>query len=215
MVPLWAGVMPFAAAFAILARGSGLSFVETMALSLILFAGSAQLAFVTLTASSAGSIAILLTTVLLNLRHVLYGLSLNTHLPRLTRPPRWLLAAFLTDEAYGLTMREFRAGRGSAPYLFGASLSLYLCFGTSTLIGALLGQRLDNLDGTGFEFIFPLSFLALLIPLLRSRADLIVAAISGGMALALSGRVDGGASILIASLAAAAIGTLLSRRPRS
>ena len=54
MMPLWIGVVPFGATFAILARGSGFSVLETQALSMLVFAGSAQLAVVTLVAAGAG-----------------------------------------------------------------------------------------------------------------------------------------------------------------
>src|SRR4051794_7177440 len=88
MLPLWLGVVPFALAFGILARTSDFSVVETQLLSLLVFAGSAQLAFVNLAQDGAGAVTILLTVLLLNLRHVLYGLSLNAYLPIKTKPPR-------------------------------------------------------------------------------------------------------------------------------
>src|SRR4051812_18537420 len=81
MLPLWLGVVPFAFAFALLARTNGFSIVETQALSVLLFAGSAQLAFVNEAKDNAGAIALLATVLLLNLRHVLYGISLSVHLP--------------------------------------------------------------------------------------------------------------------------------------
>ena len=78
----------------------------------MVFAGSAQLAFVNLVKEGAGGPANFLT-VLLSLRHVLYGLSVNAHLPAQTRPPRPVLAATITDESYGLSIRTFLSGRGS------------------------------------------------------------------------------------------------------
>lgn len=212
MLPLWLGVVPFAAAFAILARTSGLSTLETQALSVLVFAGSAQLAFVDLTGAGAGAAAILITVLLLNLRHVLYGLSLNTLLPSRTAPPRPLLAALLTDESYGLTIRDFRAGRGSAGFLFGASLSLFLSFAVATLAGALLGSYLPDPDRIGLSTVFPLSFLALLLPLLRNRIEVVVAAAAGLAAIVINKFTEGGITILIVTIAGAGLGTLLHRR---
>lgn len=77
VIPLWAGVAPFAVTFALLARTAGLSIIETQLLSLTVFAGAAQVALVTLLATGANGIAIVLTVLALNLRHVLYGLSLS------------------------------------------------------------------------------------------------------------------------------------------
>jgi len=212
MLPLWLGVVPFALAFAILARTSGLSAVETVALSALVFAGSAQIAFVNLANEGAGGAAILLTVLLLNLRHVLYGLSVNPYLPARTRPPRPILAATMTDESYGLTMRAFRSGRGSDGFFFGASLSLFIGYLAATLAGALLGSRLPDPDRLGLELVFPLSFLALLLPMLRSRLELSVALVSGAIALVMSRSFDGGVVILTTTIGGAAVGTVLGSR---
>ena len=212
MMPLWIGVIPFALAFGILARTNGFSVVETQLLSVLVFAGSAQLAFVNLSHEGAGAIAILLTVLLLNLRHVLYGLSLNAYLPRKTRPPRPILAAGLVDETYGMTISAFRVGRGSAGYLCGAGLSLFISYAISTGIGAVLGSRLPNPERLGLETIFPLSFLALLLPLIRTRVDCSVAVLSGAVAFMASHHLNGGAVVLAATLAAALLGTLVESR---
>ena len=213
MLPLWLGVVPFAFAFAILARTSGLSVLETEALSVLVFAGSAQLAIVNLVKDGSGGAAILLTVLLLNLRHVLYGLSLNGFLPARARPPRPILAGLMTDESYGLTIRAFLSGRGSAGYFFGASLSLFVCYVTATVAGALLGSRLPDPERLGLETVFPLSFLALLLLMVRTRFDLAIAVIAGGMALLLSQAFSGGVVVLVTTIGGAALGTLLDRRP--
>src|SRR3954452_17313869 len=101
MVPLWLGVVPFALAYAVTARAGGLSLVETQALSLLVFAGSAQFSAVGLFAAGAGGLGIVLTTLLLNIRHLLYGISLGRRF-RLTRAERPVAAFFLTDEAFGI-----------------------------------------------------------------------------------------------------------------
>ena len=77
VAPLWLGVVPFAVALSLLARSAGLDPWQTQACSALIFAGSAQVALVTLVAGGSGWLAVLLTGVLLNLRHVLYGLSLR------------------------------------------------------------------------------------------------------------------------------------------
>src|SRR5262245_50056101 len=128
MLPLWAGVVPFALAFALLARTAGFSALETQALSALVFAGGAQVAVVTLYAGGAGAVAIVLTVLVLNLRHILYGLSLGQQLGKRTRPPLPLLAFLLTDEAYGVTVKDGLDGRGGPRFFLGASLSLYGAF---------------------------------------------------------------------------------------
>lgn len=212
MVPLWAGVVPFGAAFGVLARTAGYDILQTQAFSAFIFAGAAQVAAVTITAGGGGAVAIILTTLLLNLRHVLYGLSLRPFLPQHVRPPRALLAYLLTDEAYGVTIRAYLDGRSGPFFLFGAGLSLYIAFNAATLAGAVLGSIIPDPHHIGLDFIFPLTFLALLVPLLRSRTGVVVALVSGICALVLSRLVPGGITILVSTLLAASLGVLLDRR---
>ncbi len=212
MVPLWAGIVPFAAAFALLARTAGFSPLATVALSLTVFAGAAQVAIVTLTASGASGIAIVLTVLALNLRHILYGLSLSNQFGPLARCRIPVLAYFLTDESYGVTIRDRLDGGGGPGFYLGASLSLFGVFNLTTLAGALLGQLLPDPARLGLGFIFPLTFLALLLPLLRGWRQALVAGISAIAVLLLQRIVAGGVAVLLAALLAAGIGVALEAR---
>jgi 4-azaleucine resistance transporter AzlC len=212
IVPLWLGIAPFAITFALLARAAGFDLLATQACSALIFAGAAQVAIVTLAAGGAAPVVIVLTAILLNLRHVLYGLSLGARLPARTRPPRPLLALLLTDEVYGVTIRALAEGRGSGAFLFGAGLSVYASFNLATLVGALAGRLLPDPAALGLDFIFPLTFLALLLPSLRVRRDVLVAVVAGGAALVLSRYLPEGVTILIAAVVAASMGAALAGR---
>jgi len=212
VVPLWPGVMSFAVAYAVLARTSGYSAIETQLMTLLVFAGSAQLAMVTLYANGTGAVTIVLTALILNLRHILYGLSADRQLERDERPRRSIVAFFLTDETYGITTREWMAGRGSAGFMLGTGLGLYAAFAVATLAGILFGSLLPDVEKSGIDFIFPLSFLALLIPLVRSRVQFIVAATAATIAIAAGQVFSGGVTILLATVAAALAGVALERR---
>lgn len=212
MVPLWAGIAPFAVAFAVLARAAGFTVLSTQALSLILFAGAAQVATVTLVNGGANAVAVVGTVFLLNVRHVLYGLSYRRLAGNQEGPPKPLLAFLLTDEAYGVTVKAFLDGYGSPMFLLGAGLSLYVVFNVATLAGALLGSLLPDPSRSGLNFVFPLTFLALLLPLLRSRRQVLVAVVSGALALGLSHITPAGVTVLGAAVTAAALGTVLDLR---
>ena len=207
MVPLWLGVVPFALAYAVLARDAGLSLLETQSLSVFVFAGSAQITAVGLFAGGAAGLAIVFTTFLLNVRHVLYGLTLGREIP-LTRQQRPIAAYFLTDEAFGVVA----AGRErSFPYLLGAELRLFATWNLSTLAGALLGGAIPDPRELGVDLVFPLAFLALLVPLVRGRVELIVAIASGGLAYVLSESLPGGLPILATGIAGSLLGAWLAR----
>lgn len=219
MVPLWLGMVPFAVAYAVTARASGLSVWETQLMSLSVFAGASQFAAAGLfahygTAGGASALGIVATTFLLNARHLLYGLSLSRQV-KLTRPQRAVAAQFLTDEAYGMVLvngaRE--PGGPGFGYLLGAELSLYAVWNASTLLGALAGAVLPAPEALGVGVIFPLAFLGLLVPLLVNRAAVVVALASGLGAWGLSRVLPGGAVVGLAGVGGALLGAWLSTRP--
>ena len=207
LAPLWLGVVPFGLAYAVTARSAGLSLLETQALSAFVFAGSAQLSAVGLFAAGAAGLEIVLTTLLLNVRHVLYGLSLGRELS-LTRGERPVAAFFLTDEAFGMVAA---ASERSFPFLLGAELSLFLMWNLATLGGFLLGTAIPDPTRLGVDLIFPLAFLALLVPLVRTGVELAVALVSGALAFGLARALPGGLPILLTGVGGSLLGAFLSR----
>jgi 4-azaleucine resistance transporter AzlC len=206
MAPLWLGVVPFGLVYAVLARDAGLSLVETQALSVLVFAGSAQVSAVGLFGAGAAGAEIVSTTFLLNVRHVLYGLSLGRRIPlRGWRRP--VAAYFLTDESFGVvTAREER----TFAFLLGAELSLFLTWNVATLGGAVAGTAIADPAKLGLDLIFPLAFLALLVPLVRTRVELAVALVSGGLAYVLAEGLPGGLPILVTGIAGSLLGAALT-----
>jgi 4-azaleucine resistance transporter AzlC len=207
LAPLWLGVIPFGLAYAVTARSAGFSLLETQALSTLVFAGSAQLSAVGLFATGAAGVEIVLTTLLLNVRHVLYGLSLGRELP-LTRRQRPVAAYFFTDEAFGVVAATRER---SFPFLLGAELSLFMMWNLATLAGFLLGTAIPDPEQLGVDLIFPLAFLALLVPLVHTRAELSVALASGALAFGLARALPGGLPILLTGIGGSLLGAFLTR----
>lgn len=213
MLPLWLGVMPFAVAYAVTARASGLTVWQTSFMSLTTFAGASQFAAAGMFGAGASAFGIALTTFLLNARHVLYGLSLARQL-KLRPWERVLSAQFLTDEAYGMAVvhgPKDPAGL-SFPFLLGAELSLFVSWNLSTLLGALAGAILPQPEKLGVGVIFPLAFLGLLVPMLLDRISLVVAVAAGLGGWVLSRFLPGGLVILIAGIGGALLGAALLTR---
>lgn len=215
LMPLWLGVIPFAVAYAVTARAAGLGVGETQLMSLTVFAGASQFAAAGLFAGGASALGIIATTFLLNVRHVLYGLSLARQVP-LTRAQRVIAAQFLTDEAYGMAVVRGPGEPGglSFAFLLGAELSLYAVWNAATLAGALAGGILPDPAVLGVGVIFPLAFLGLLVPLLVDRGAVLVALASGLGAWGLSRLLPGGLVVLLAGVGGALLGAFLVTRGR-
>ena len=215
MLPLWLGVAPFAVAYAVTARAAHLSLLETQFMSVTVFAWASQFAAAGLFGQGAGGLSIIATTFLLNVRHVLYGLSLAQQLP-VSGLRRLLAAQFLTDEAYGVSIAAGpkQPGGLSLAFLLGAELSLYAVWNLFTLLGSLAGAVIPDPKAVGADVVFPLAFLGLLVPLLVGRRELLVAAASGLLAWGVSRSLPGGLSVLIAGVGGALLGAFLTtRRP--
>ncbi len=218
-LPLWLGAAPFGAVYAVTALAAGLSPGQTLLMSLIVFAGASQFTAAVLVAAGAAPLAIVLTTLVVNARHLLLAASLAPFV-RDERPLTKALLAFqLTDESYALGIRRFLEGRGSTAFQLGANLSLYLCWQLSTVAGMLLGALIPDPDAYGLGLVFPLTFIALLAPLLRDAArardtvTLAVAALAALLSVGGALLLPGQWYLLIAGLAASGVGAFLMRKP--
>lgn len=175
-LPLQVGIVPFGLVFGILGVESGLSPIQTICLSLILFGGASQIVFAQLVAATTHFGIILSSVTMINLRHVLYGLSMASHLRRLPLYWRVLLAYFLTDEAYAVSIRRFSQqphSRYMHFHLLGTGLTLHLFWQASTICGVLIGQTLPDMLALGF--VVPLTFIAVIAPVMKRQAELVAA----------------------------------------
>ncbi|AQZ96529.1 AzlC family ABC transporter permease [Halopseudomonas phragmitis] len=186
-IPMLVGALPFGIIFGTLAVASGLSLGATLAMSLLVFAGSAQFIAVSLVASGAGLAVILLTTFIVNLRHMLYSASLLPfvrHLPQRWRVP---LAFWLTDESYAVVQHHYHDAQTPMThkhwYFLGSCLAMYSNWFACTLIGALLGHALPGMAGWGLDFAMVATFIGIVVPMLRTRPMLVAALVAAVVAL--------------------------------
>ena len=187
-LPLILGVAPFGLIYGVLARDARIPPEAAVAMSVIIFAGSAQFIAAQLFGTGAPGFIMLLTTFVVNLRHVLYSASLAPHLRRLRPSWRWLLAYLLTDEAYAVVIRRYAAppgasdqrdGAGAEHWFFlGAGLTLWTSWLISTAGGVYLGALVPS--EWSLEFLLPLIFIAIVVPMLTDRA-LVAAGAAGAL----------------------------------
>jgi 4-azaleucine resistance transporter AzlC len=214
MLPLLIGAMPFGIIFGALAASSGLSAAQAMAMSLLVFAGAAQFIVLALLGAGAGAAVLLLTTLVVNLRHALYSATLQPFVRHL--PARWRipLAFWLTDEAFAVVQHRYAAG-DSSPYkhwyFFGAALAMYLNWQLCTLIGVLFGQSVPDLAAWGLDFAMLATFIGVVVPVLRNRPQVAAALVAGGVALVCHG-LPYKLGLLAAAVSGIVVGLLLERR---
>jgi 4-azaleucine resistance transporter AzlC len=182
--PILLGVAPFGMIYGALAIAAGLPHDAAQAMSAIVFAGSAQFIATQLIATGTPPVVILLTTLVVNLRHILYSASVAPYLQPLPRRWKALLAYLLTDEAYVVAIARFQegdAGAGKHRYLLGAGLALWITWQLSTAAGIFLGSQVP--PTWSLDFTLPLTFIALLIPTVSDRPALAAALAAGAVAV--------------------------------
>jgi len=214
MLPMLLGAAPLGAIFGTLAAPSGLSHGGALAMSLVVFAGSSQFIAITLLGGGAGLAVIVLTTLVVNLRHALYSATLLPHVAGLGQRWRIPLAFWLTDETFAVALHRYQAQDGSPYkhwYYLGACLAMYANWFTWTLAGLLLGRSLPRLEHLGLEFAMAATFTGIVVPMLRSRPML--GAAVGAAAVALAGRgLPYKLGLMAAALTGVAIGLVLEGR---
>ena len=212
-LPLWLGAAPFGAIYAVSALAAGLTPAQTLAMSLFVFAGAAQFTAAGLFAAGVAPLTIVITTWIINARHLLLAASIAPYVRKASPLAKALLAFQLTDESYAIGMRRFLGGQGSAAYQFGSNISLYVIWQLSTIGGILLGTRIPDPAAYGLDLVFPLTFIGLLAPLLRDRVSSTVAALAAVLTIAAALLLPGSWYILLAGIVASGVGAALTRNP--
>ena len=205
--PLLPGAIAFGMVYGLLARQAGLSLAAATAMSVTVFAGAAQFTAVSMWGQAGGGL-IVLTTLMINLRHLLMGASVAPHLSG--QPGSWkaLLAFGLTDESYALAISGYLRGEGSREYFLGANLAIYGGWVLSTLTGGILGGLVVDPGRWGIGLVFPLTFLGLLVPLLVRPVTGVVALASGIVAVATAAWLPGKGNLVLAILVGSEIGAI-------
>lgn len=210
VIPMVLGAIPFGLIYGAIALQAGLSPAAAIGMSMFVFAGSSQFIGATLYGQGAAPVLIIFTTFIVNARHALYSASLAPYLGHL--PQRWLfpLAFMLTDESFAVTIGRFESPEGKSPhrhwFMLGANLFMYANWQVCTIIGVVAGAMLEGAN-LGLDFAMSVTFIGIVVPLLRTRPLLLSAAVSGAAALALKD-MPNMLGLLIASLLGIAAGYL-------
>ena len=208
-LPIMVGVFPFGLAYGIVAQSVGLTPGETMLMSLLVFAGAAQFISLPMFAEGAGMAMIALTALLINLRHLLMGMSLVPYMKELSLGRKALLTFGMADETYAVTISRAQSLGYSDAYQLGSNSAGYITWAVSTAGGILLGSQISDPLSWGIDFAMPATFLALLIPRLTDKINLLVCLVAAGVSIGAAVLIPGKWYIIIACLTAAAVGGLL------
>ncbi|WP_406401360.1 AzlC family ABC transporter permease [Streptomyces uncialis] len=197
-------------AFGVTAAGSGLTLLQTCALSLLVFTGASQFALVGALAAGGNPYTAAAGAFFLGVRNTFYGLRLSQllALPRAVRP---FAAHWVIDETTAVSLAQ--PTRRAARIGFTVTgATLYALWNLTTLLGALGAEAIGDTDAWGLDAAGPAVFLALLAPMLTSTTERAVAALAVVIGLGLLPVLPAGVPVLLAALAAPAVLYVAGRR---
>ena len=182
--PFLFGTVPFGLVTGIATKAAGLGYWEAVAMTIVVFAGTAQLAALPLLVAGAPALMVILTAFIINLRFVIYSASVAPYFRHL--PFRWrlLLGYFLSDTGFALFMRIV-SDRPDLPwrhwYFLGGGTMVATVWCVSAVAGVLAGAQVPA--AWQLEFAATLGIVALMAPFMRGKPQFAAAAAAGAVAL--------------------------------
>lgn len=185
-IPLIIAAIPFGIIYGALGQATSLSFWSVLAMSLFVFAGSAQFIAVGLIASATSAPVIILTTFFVNFRHLLYSANLLPHVKEYGQHIRIPIAFLLTDESFAVASNYLKQ-HGNQPnfhwYYFGSAIFMYANWALCTIIGLYIGESIPNMSQWGLDMAMVVAFIGIVVPCLHNRATLACALVAGGLSI--------------------------------
>ena len=212
--PICLGYFPVGLALGVLAQQAGIPVWAVGLMSVLVFAGSAQFIGVAMLAAGASTFSIILTTFVVNLRHVLMSSALAVFLHGVNR---WFLTLFaygITDESFAVNMTHFRKGQWNKWSALVVNHLSNLVWILSTVIGALVGQFIPQ-GAFGIDYALPGMFICLLVYQLQGRVYILTGILAALISVTWYLLVPGNSYIVGASISAATLGFIIKRMLRS
>ena len=209
--PLLVGIVPWGVVAGVAMVSAGLTKTQAVAMSLIVFAGSAQLAVLPLLIAKAPLWVMCATALVVNLRYVIYSAVLAPHFEHLSRPWRALLSYITVDGIFALFVGKYGPDEAKAHkhwFFLGGSLVMWIGWQISSWIGIFAGALIPH--SWSLEFAATLALIAVLVPLLFDRAVVCGALAAGAVALA-AARWPLNTGLLAAIAAGIAVGLAVDR----
>lgn len=206
--PICLGYFPIGLALGVLAQQAGLPWWAVGLMSLLVFAGSAQFICVAMLVAQASSPAIILTTFMVNLRHLLMSSALAVYLPGVSRRFLALFAYGVTDESFAVNLTRFRSGNWDRWRALTVNHLANAVWILATVTGVLVGQFVPQ-GAFGIDYALTGMFICLLVFQLQGRIYIITALLAATISVIWYLLVPGDSYIVVASVSAATLGYFL------
>jgi len=208
-LPIAAGVASYGLVFGVLSKQAGLGLLHALFMSAFVFAGASQFVALDMWRTPLPVFAVIVTTFVVNMRHILMGAVLVEKLRGLSRIQKYISLFFMVDENWAYSLTEWKYGNNNGALLAGTGFSLFISWTLSTCIGSLLGS--GNVDPVkwGIDFAFTAIFIFLATGLWRDNRDLVPWIVAAVTAVLVSQFFPGKWYILAGSLSGSITGVII------
>jgi 4-azaleucine resistance transporter AzlC len=205
-IPVVLGYLPVGFAYGVLAVNAGISTLNTILMSIIVYAGSSQLMATSFFAMGINPFSIIITTFIVNLRHMLMSASLSTHMKEWNKIEVAGFCFELTDETFAVHSLRFAGGDNSALLAIGINNICQAAWVIGSLLGALAGNLISDVKPFALDYALPAMFIALLILQIKSKLHIWVAVTGGLLSLFIWGVGITQWNVIIATVIGATLG---------
>lgn len=212
IAPILFGALPFGLIVGAISAEIGFSAAQAIGMSAIVFAGASQLIILDLLTADAVVWVIVLSAVMVNLRHVIYSASISRHLKPLSSSWRLLLSYLLVDQVYALSMAQYDKYPNDSHkhwYYLGLAMPIWVVWMGGTVVGFFVGAVIPS--SWSLNFVIPLMFLGLLVPAIKGMPYLAAAVVAAIVAL-MTTEFPNNLGLITASLCGIVTGVLLERQ---
>ena len=204
--------MPFGLITGAAGSAAGLDPALSIAMSMLVFAGSAQLVAIQLMSENAPAALIVLAALVVNLRMVMYSAAIAPYFARLSLRWKVLIAYLLTDHAFALVLARFPANDPTPHkewYYLGAGSILWVVWQVTLIIGVFVGVQVPA--SWALDFAIPLIFIALVAPALQTRSQ-VIAAVAASAASVFTSSMPLKTGLMVAALLGVVAGMATEKR---
>lgn len=209
--PICLGYIPLGLTLGVLGQKAGLNPFEMAVMSVFVFAGSSQFIAVSMIMAQASCISIIMTTFVVNLRHLLMSSSLSLALKGKNKASLTFFSHTITDESFVINSGKFNQGSWNLRQAMVVNYTAYVSWIASTICGAYTGQFIAE-NAFGMDYAMTAMFICLLVLQLNGTIYIITGLLSGLIAVFAALYIPGNWYIIIGAVLAATLGSIIRTR---
>lgn len=212
--PIVMGYIPIGFAYGVLAQQAGLSVRNTLLMSLIVYAGSSQFIAVGLFAAGTPALSVILTTFVVNLRHMLMSAALSPYLKGWRKIELAAFAYELTDESFAVHVTRFADKMPPKAETFAINVTAQIAWILGSWLGMVAGQLITDVEPLALDYTLSAMFVALLVMQIKDNVQIAVAVATGLLAVGLTLGGMGHWSVILATVIGATLGVIIEQQQK-